>query len=974
MNLSIFSVRWLLRGIFAILMIGLLASAGTARAQFLVEFDGAPGDGEVTLSLSGSATMGSDGGSNRIIHATLSNFINGTDRTVRSTEISGICTVEAHGTTPERRLTLTDVVVVINQAVPGNDILSIEFSGTSQVFSSGLETACSASAKLAIDIDDIVDPLDITTTASSHFDPGSLRIRNLSSLPPGVTMTPDNLQPVNGETIGVGVEFSQSVTGFTQSDVLATNGAITNFSGTGALYSFDLTPDGLEAVLLNIPANAAANTGGTGNAAADQVSLQWSDDPIIIIGVPVLEISSPETGDLSNGDTDTHTGALAGRAKTVTYTVTNSGPVELSITDIVLSAAMNIDGTETVTPDMLTVAPGASETFAVTYTPTDVDDYSLAIALTSNDTLNPNFGVTVSGTAGDGDAPTGYSVEIDQDSINRSNDNAVSFTFANAEVGATYEYSFRSSNESGTTGVRSGVIGSADQQVTGQDLVSHADGTITLTVTLTDTNGNKGDAVTDTVTKDTFEPSGYTVSIDQDPIDQSNQDAVSFTFADAEVTSNYNYEFKSSGGSAVVSDSGPITAADQTISGIDLSSLSDGTITLTVTLTDTAGNPGADAEHTSTKVTTEPEIGLFTAANAALADGATDTQSNVVGGVEETITYTVNNTGNGTLNVTNIAASSLTNIDGTVAISPTRLDVASSSSSTFTVTYTPDSLGAFSFDLDLASNDSDETNYDLTVSGTAADGDAPTGHSVEIYPIWINQNNQGNISIIFEDAETNVRYDYTLTSSNGGPTVVGTGTVIETNQTISNIDLSSLLDGEITLSVILTDANGNDSVPEGDGVTKDTIAPVLTEITGVPSPANVSAPEYVFSSDETGDISYAGACSSAAARARAATITITFNTLADGTYDNCSLTVTDAAGNDSDALSVSPFTIDTSAPTLAEVTPVASLGMDPTPDYVFSSSKAGTIAYAGACASAATAATIRSHSARSLTAPMTIVA
>ncbi|MEM9077203.1 MAG: hypothetical protein AAGC43_09190, partial [Bacteroidota bacterium] len=43
-------------------------------------------------------------------------------------------------------------------------------------------------------------------------------------------------------------------------------------------------------------------------------------------------------------------------------------------------------------------------------------------------------------------------------------------------------------------------------------------------------------------------PSGYTVTIDQDPITTVNQAGVGFTFAGAEVGSTYNYTFSSDGG------------------------------------------------------------------------------------------------------------------------------------------------------------------------------------------------------------------------------------------------------------------------------------------------------------------------------------------------------------------------------------------------------------------------------------------
>ena len=94
----------------------------------------------------------------------------------------------------------------------------------------------------------------------------------------------------------------------------------------------------------------------------------------------------------------------------------------------------------------------------------------------------------------------------------------------------------------------------------------------------------------------------------------------------------------------------------------------------------------------------------------------------------------------------------------------------------------------------------------------------------------------------------------------------------------------------------------------------DTTAPVLAEVTPVSTPTNNSTPDYTFNSNEDGDISYGGSCSSSTSSAVAGDNTITFSSLPDGTYSDCTITVTDSAGNPSDPLSVSTFIIDTQDP------------------------------------------------------------
>ncbi|TDK50633.1 beta strand repeat-containing protein, partial [Algoriphagus formosus] len=120
----------------------------------------------------------------------------------------------------------------------------------------------------------------------------------------------------------------------------------------------------------------------------------------------------------------------------------------------------------------------------------------------------------------------------------------------------------------------------------------------------TPTNAIKGtpDQVTITINdEDAAVPSGYSVSIDQDPISPINESAVSFTFAGAELGSTYNFTFSSSGGGSPVSGSGTIVTSTDQITGIDLSGLGAGTITLSATLTDPFGNVGAAAIDTKIK-------------------------------------------------------------------------------------------------------------------------------------------------------------------------------------------------------------------------------------------------------------------------------------------------------------------------------------------------------------------------------------
>jgi len=110
------------------------------------------------------------------------------------------------------------------------------------------------------------------------------------------------------------------------------------------------------------------------------------------------------------------------------------------------------------------------------------------------------------------------------------------------------------------------------------------------------------------------------------------------------------------------------------------------------------------------------------------------------------------------------------------------------------------------------------------------------------------------------------------------------------------------------------------SCSSSEGILPETTAPVIAEVTFVTTPTNDSTPDYTFSSDEAGTITYGGSCSSGTTSATTDNNTITLNTLSDGTHSNCTIIVTDSAGNASSALSVSTFVVDTTAPSVSSFT------------------------------------------------------
>jgi len=123
------------------------------------------------------------------------------------------------------------------------------------------------------------------------------------------------------------------------------------------------------------------------------------------------------------------------------------------------------------------------------------------------------------------------------------------------------------------------------------------------------------------VTLDRVIPAGYTVTL-LDPITSLNVTNASFTVAGGEIGTSCDYDITD--GTNHVIGSGAISTNPQTFNSINLSSLTDGPISISITLTDNAGNVGAIATDSATKDATVPTLtmGAITTIPAAPSHGA----------------------------------------------------------------------------------------------------------------------------------------------------------------------------------------------------------------------------------------------------------------------------------------------------------------------------------------------------------------
>jgi hypothetical protein len=286
----------------------------------------------------------------------------------------------------------------------------------------------------------------------------------------------------------------------------------------------------------------------------------------------------------------------------------------------------------------------------------------------------------------------------------------------------------------------------------------------------------------------------------------------------------------------------------------------------------------------------------------------------------------------------------------------------SSDNITWSATYTmtnSNSEGPVSLNIgfsDLAGNAGDNvTSTTDNATSVLFDKTAPTLDNVTIASnntLYTTMAKTGdNVTLSITSSEAIQTPDIWIAGQNA--TETGSGTSWSGAYT-----MASNSEGPVSLRVDFSDLAGNagtrvTSTTNSSAVLFDRTSPILDEITPVPTPTSDNTSNYTFSSDEAGTIAYGGSCSSSTTAAEATNNTITFNAMADGTHDNCTITVTDNASNTSNPLDVTDFTIGAVKPALAEVTPVPPYTNDNTSNYTFFSTLSGTINYGvpGSCSS-----------------------
>jgi hypothetical protein len=655
----------------------------------------------------------------------------------------------------------------------------------------------------------------------------------------------------------------------------------------------------------------------------------------------------------ASGDGTLFESSNVGTAVTRTFIIENNGTSDLVLSPAAIERAGDAAGSTTVDVfgssdfTMLSqpsspITAGSTSSFMVQFLPSAAGaSAATTIAFGTNDPDETRYDFAVAGTglvpeievlgdgtliadgdttpdAGDGtefaDAGETTGSDVQSFTINNTGTGTLTLGADAVSVSGTNAADFTVSTQPDTTVAASG---STTFEVTFDPSASGVR-TATLSIANDDSDESPFDFAVEGTGLDETAPSGFSVAFDDGVLNSSESGSASFSFTGAEVGATFDFSIESSAGAATVTGSGTITSSGQTESGIDLSGLGDGTLTLSATLTDGASNESAAETDTATLDQTDPTV--------ALSSGAADPVSGTFT-VTATFSESVSGFAVGDFDVGNGAASDF-----------------AGSGTTYTATITPSSDGAVTVDVaaDAATDSAGNGNTAATQFSITSDGSAPS--------VVLSSGSADPVSGAFTVTAT---FSESVSGFALGDFDVGNGVASDFagSGTTYTATITPSSDGTVTVDVAAdaaTDSAGNGNTAATQfSITSDETAPSVVLSSGSSDPVSGAfSLTATFSESVTGlavgdfDVGNGAASDFAGS---GATYTVTITPAADGevTVDMAADAAADSAGNGNTAATQFSITNDGTAPSLDITGPSGAQVGAFTATFTFSESVSG---------------------------------
>ena len=681
---------------------------------------------------------------------------------------------------------------------------------------------------------------------------------------------------------------SESTTNFTSSDVTVSNGSLSNFTGSGSVYTATFTPSGQGACTISVAANKFTDAEGNNNTASNTFNWTFDSTP------PTMTITSLTSG-VTNGSTTNNASII------LIFTFSES-TADFTAGDVTLSncTLSNFAGglayySATITPSgqgLCTISVAANKY-------TDAVGNKNTASSTFNwtyDSVSPTMTIT-STTSGVTSGST-------------TNNASIALTFTSTESTSN----FTVGDVSVSNGLLSSFAGSGS--VYTATFTPSGQGTCTISVIAgkyTDAAGNNNTASnTFTWTYDSVSPSMTITSTTSGVTSGSttNNASIALTFTSSESTTNFivGDVTVSNGTLSNFAGSGSVYTATFTPSG-------QGACTISVIAgkyTDTAGNNNtASNTFTWTYDSVSPSM-TITSTTSGVTSGST--------------------TNNASIALTFTSSESTSNFTvGDITVSNGSLSSFAGSGSVYTATFTPSGQGACTISViagkytDTAGNNNTASNtfnwtYDsvqptMTITSTTS---GVTSGSIT---------NNASIALTFTSSKSTANFEQAdVTVSNGSlSSFAGSGSIYTATFTPSG-------QGACTISVIAgkyTDAAGNNNTASNTfNWTYDSVQPTMTitsTTSGVTSGSttNNASIALTFTSSESttnfivGDVAVTnGTLSSFAGSGSVYTATFTPSGQGACTISVIAGKYTDTAGNNNTASNTFTWTYDSISPSM----------------------------------------------------------
>lgn len=360
----------------------------------------------------------------------------------------------------------SDHFSLTSTGISGASITSVSGSGTSYLVSVNTGTG-DGTLRL-----NMVNSLGVAPTiAGLPFTSG--HVYTIDKTPPAVSITSDEISPTDANPIPLNIDFSEDVTGFDISDISVSGGTLSNFSGSGASYTVDVTPiSNGTTITVNVNADVAEDDAGNGNTAASPFDITYF--------VP------SDNADLSNLVLSEGTLSPSFDAGTISYTAS----VLDEVTSLTVTPTVD-DANATVTVDGVAVTSGeASGPISL-----NVGENDIEVEVTAEDgTTTKQYTVSVTRM---NEPPAGSLSINDGDPFTNSSNVTLAVTYDDPESDPV---EMRFSNDGSNWGVWEAASSTKSWEL------SSGDGPKTVYMQLQDVHGNVSPVYSESIILDTIPP------------------------------------------------------------------------------------------------------------------------------------------------------------------------------------------------------------------------------------------------------------------------------------------------------------------------------------------------------------------------------------------------------------------------------------------------------------------------------------